>query len=258
MNKTNVTAFFRSVQKSVSKHSPQILTGVGIGGMVAATVLAVQATPKAIQLVERKKKEENVEKLTAIETVKTTWKCYIPTVITSAASIACIIGASSINAKRHAALISAYALSETALREYQEKVVETIGEKKEKTVRDKVAEKQIKENPVSNNEVIVTGNGDTLCYDPMSGRYFNSSVEKIKRAENELNRKMLHDIFGYASLNEFYDEVGLPNTDVGDSVGWTTDNLVDIDISTQVAENGKPSLVLVYRSRPDYNFDSFA
>ena len=258
MNKTNVTTFSRSVQKSVSKHSPQILTGVGIGGMVAATVLAVQATPKAIQLVERKKKEENVEKLTAIETVKTTWKCYIPTVITSAASIACIIGASSINAKRHAALISAYALSETALREYQEKVVETIGEKKEKTVRDKVAEKQIKENPVSNNEVIVTGNGDTLCYDPMSGRYFNSSVEKIKRAENELNRKMLHDIFGYASLNEFYDEVGLPNTDVGDSVGWTTDNLVDIDISTQVAENGKPSLVLVYRSRPDYNFDSFA
>lgn len=254
MGKPNL---LKNAQMVLSKHSPEILVGMGIAGMVSTTVLAVKATPKAVRLIEEKKREERKDELTALETVKTTWKCYIPTAVSMIFSAGCIIGANSVNARRNAALATAYKLSETALAEYSEKVIETIGEKKEQVVRDKVAEAQIANNPVSKSEIIVTGDGDTLCFEPMSGRYFRSSIDKIKRAENELNRRLYHDMYGCVTLNDFYDELGLDTTEVGDMVGWNTNKKVDIGISSHVADNGQPSIVIDYRIRPEYNFDRF-
>ena len=95
--------------------------------MVTTTVLAVRATPKAIELIEAKKKEEQVDSLPPVEVVKTAWKCYLPATITGVVSMACIIGSCSVSARRSAVLATACKLSETAFTEYQDKVVETIG-----------------------------------------------------------------------------------------------------------------------------------
>jgi hypothetical protein len=92
----------------------------------------------------------------------------------------------------------------------------------------------------------------------MSGRYFSSNREKIKRAENELNKRMIHDVFGYVSLNDFYDEIGLPRTDTGYILGWNVNKTIDIDFDSHIADNGKPTIVLDYNlSRPEYDFDRF-
>lgn len=258
MHKLNLANLVSNTRQFANKHSPEILTGIGIAGMITTTVLAVRATPKALQLIEEKKNEDWVDELSPLEVVKTAWKPYIPAAVTGVASVACLIGASSVNAKRNAALATAYKLSETALSEYREKVIETIGEKKEKTVRDKVAEERVKKNPVSKSEVIVTNNGTTLCFDPISARYFKSSIDKIKRAENELNKQMLHDISGYVSLNDFYDELGLDHTSVGDDLGWNVDRLIDISFSSQLNDNGEPSVVLDYLVAPKYDFYKFS
>ena len=258
MGKTNLATIVASTRQFVSKRSPEILTGIGIAGMISTAVLAVKATPKAMELIEEKKREEWLDKLSPVEMVKVAWKPYIPAIVTCVTSTACLIGASSVSAKRNAALATAYKLSETALTEYREKVIETIGEKKERTVRDKVAEERVKKNPVSKNEVIITGNGKTLCFDPISGRYFMCSIETIKRAENTLNKQMLHDISGYVSLNEFYDEIGLDHTSVGDDLGWNTDKIIDIDFSSQLNDNGEPSVVLDYLVAPKYDFYKFS
>ena len=258
MGKTNLATIAKDIHKFASKRSPEILTGIGIAGMIATTILAVRATPKALELIEEQKEEESVDELSSFEVVKVAWKPYIPAMVTCIASTACLIGASSVNTKRNAALATAYKLSETALSEYRDKVVETIGEKKERIVRDKVAEERVKKNPVSKNEVIVTGNGKTLCFDPISGRYFMCSIETIKRAENELNKQMLHDISGYVSLNEFYDELGLDHTSVGDDLGWNTDQLIDINFSSQLNDNGEPSVVLDYLVAPKYDYYKFS
>lgn len=252
------SSIFKDVKRFVSARSPEILTGIGIAGMITTTVLAVKATPKAMSLIEDKKNEEWADELSPLDVVKVAWKPYIPAIVTGAVSVACIVGASSVNAKRNTALATAYKLSETALTEYREKVVETIGEKKEQIVRDKVAEERVKKNPVSKNEVIVTGNGKTLCFDPISGRYFMSSIEAIKRVENELNKQLIHDIFGYISLNDFYDELGLDRTIIGNDLGWNTDQLIDVSFSSQLNDNGEPSVVLDFLSTPKYGYDKFA
>ena len=184
MSKFNLTATAKSIKGVLERHAPEILTGIGVAGMVTTTILAVKATPKACLLINDRKDELEVEKLSATELVKTTWKCYIPAAVTCGASIACLVGASSVNCKRNAVLATAYKLSEAALSEYKDAVIETIGEKKEQSVRDKVAEERLKKNPVSKSEVIVTGNGTTLCYDPVGNSYFKSNIQQIESAKN--------------------------------------------------------------------------
>ena len=256
MNKPNLSGISKSVRTTMQKHSPEILTGIGIAGMITTTVLAVKATPKALMLIEEKKYEEELDKLTPIETIKTTWNCYVPAAVTGTVSIACLIGASSVNLKRNAALATAYTLSETALKDYRNKVIETIGEKKEQRVRDEVSKEHIERHPVVNTEVILTKKGDTLFLDPITKRYFKSDIENIRRIINELNRRMMDEM--YISLNEFYYEIGLEGTDIGDIIGWNIDKgFIDVHFSAQKADDETPCLVLDYTNRPDYNYNRY-
>ena len=257
MSKSKMAKLIKIAKTSITKHSPEILTGIGIAGMITTTVLAVKATPKAICLIEEAK-EEKGEDLTKAETVKTCWKAYIPAAATCVASTACLIGASSVSIRRNAMLATAYKLSETAFSEYKEKVVETIGDEKEKIVREKVSEERIKKNPITKNEVIMTDYGDTQFYETLSGRYFKSDIEEIKKVVNYLNKDMLQDMFGTISLNEFYDELELERIDLGDELGWRVDKgLIEIDFTSKIADNGKPCIVLDYINAPYYGFDKF-
>lgn len=256
MNKIDLSKFANSVRGVIQKRTPEILTGVGIAGMLTTTILAVKATPKALIMIEEAKRAQEIDKLKPIEVIKTTWKCYIPSVITCGASIACLVGASSVNMRRNAALATAYEISKTALTEYRDKVVETIGEKKEQTIRDKIAEEHIDKNPVSKGDVIITDKGNTLCYDHHSGRYFKSDIDKIKKAVNEVNRLMLRD--NYVSLNDFYDELGLEHTKIGDELGWSiNDGLLELYFSSQITDDGTPCIVINYEEAPKYGFSSF-
>lgn len=254
MKKSGVKALIKGVRMAASKNSPAILTGIGVALGVTATVLAVKATPKALQLLEEKKDIEEVDQLTPVEVVKTAWKPYIPAVVTTVASAACVIGAHSVHMKRTAALAAAYKISETALSEYSSKVIESVGEKKEQTIREKLAQERIDKNPVSKNEVIITGGGDTLCYDYISKRYFQSDIDKLRKAENRLNKQMLHDICGTASLNEFYDEIELERVEFGDDIGWNTENLIELDIHAGMSENDKPCIVVAHHNAPSYKY----
>lgn len=251
MGKPNLSRMLTTTKETLIKHSPEILTGIGIAGMITTTVLAVRATPKALDLISEKEYEKRRD-LTPMEKVKTAWKPYIPAVITGTLSTACLIGANSVNLKRNAALAAAYTLTDTAFREYKEQVVEVLGEKKEQTVHDKVAEKKVKENPPPINEVAIIGKGPSLCLEPLSMRYFKTDISTIKKAENEINAKILTDMYGWVTINDFYDELDLPHTETGDALGWNLDNRMKIHISAQVTEYGEPCLVIEHGNPPQY------
>ena len=257
MSKEGLKRTIKSAGRVLTKYSPGILTGIGITGMIGATFMAVKATPKALYLIETKKEEAEVEELTPIETIKTCWTCYIPATLTTVLSAVCLIGASTVSAKRNAALATAYSISEAALREYQEKVVEVVGEKKEKAVRDAVAKNQIERDPVTKSEVvIIDSNSNTLCYEPLSGRYFKSTIDKIKKAEIKLDRQMIQEM--YVSLNDFYWEIGLDETDLGDKMGWNlSKGYMDLSFSSQLADDGTPCAVIVYGIPPVYDYQHY-
>ena len=256
MKKWCIPKAAKTVWLAAKKHSPEILTGVGIAGMLTTVVLAVQATPKALRLIDEKKADiPEEEKLPRIEVVKAAWKVYVPAVLTGILSTICLIGANSVNQRRNAAIAAAYSLSESALKEYREKVVETIGERKEQAIRDDIAKDRITENPVR--EVIVSDRGSTLCYDSLSGRYFKSDIEKLRRIVNDLNRRMRDEMF--ISLNDFYCAIDNPDlgpTKLGDMLGWNIDKgYIDLNFSSQLTTDGTPCLVLDYTVVPEYEYN---
>lgn len=245
--------FAKYICEGTIKHSPEILSGMSIVGMGTAIVFSVKATPKAVKLIDERKKELNTDNIDTKEIVKTTWKCYIPTTAMFIASAGCLIASHKISARRCTAFATAYKISEAALTEYQNKVIETIGEKKEKEIHTKIAKDHIDNNPVKNNEIIITGSGDVRCYEIVSGRYFNSDIEKIRKVVNDLNKRLL--IENYISLNEFYYELGLRPTDVGNDLGWNVeDGLIEINFSSHLDDDNKPCLVLDYHVSPRYDF----
>lgn len=258
----------------VSKHSPEILTGIGVTGMVGATILAVKATPKALSLIEDEITNRNMElskeaiqngwdirnqitHLKPLEVVKVAWKPYLPSGILMIVSASCIVGASTINSKRNAALATAYAISERALVRYKDKVIETIGEKKEKEIRDKIAQDEVNKRPISSSQVIVTSKGNTLCMDAISGRTFRSDIDAIKKAVNKLNRDMTY--YHYISLDDFYSEIGLESIKNGSRLGWNLDDgLIDLDFSACLTEDDEPCIYIDYSISPKYDFDKLA
>ena len=254
MKKTNFSKIGRSMKTSIAKHSPEILLGLGIAGMFTAGILAVKETPKALRAIEDKKEEEQVDKLSAVDTVKATWKFYIPAAVTATVSTACLIGSTKVHSRRNAALATAYKISETALTEYRGKVIETIGEKKEKAIREAVAKDHVDKNPISTREIIITEKGNTVCYDIWSDRYFKSDIESIKRIVNDLNRRMRNEL--YISLNEFYSEIGLSHAPFGDHMGWNIDRgYIDIHFTPHLTDEGTPCLAIEFRVAPQYDYD---
>lgn len=252
MPKHSLASIAKSVRTAMKKHSPEILTGIGIAGMITTTAMAVKATPKALILIEEKKGELKADILSGKEIVKVAWPCYIPAVVVGSISVFCLIGASSTNLRRNTALAAAYTLSESTLKEYQEKVVETIGERKERDIREQVSKEKMVKNPIR--EVILTEKGgNTICYDVISGRYFKSDRDAISRIVNELNRQMRDEM--YVTLNDFYYELGLDSTKMGNDLGWNIDKgYIDLAFSSHLDANGTPCLVIDYRVAPIYDY----
>lgn len=237
----------------ITEHSSEIMVTIGITGMVTAIVMSAEATPKALRLIEEEKENLNAEKLTPVETVQTVWKCYAPTVAVAALSAGCIIGANKIDANKRAALATAYSLSENALREYHAKTIEMVGEKKEQAIRDAIDKDHVDNNPPVSREIIITEKGNTLCYDDLSGRYFTSDIDELRRIENELNRRMLSE--NYISLNDYYYEIGLDATKLGDELGWNVcKSSIDLNFSCQLTKDQKPCLVASFTTLPIPNY----
>ena len=251
----------KKLGKTLSKKSPTILMILGTTGGVSTVIMAIKATPKAVSLLEEERWERDhddgrvdmpVKPLTKVDIVKLTWKCYLPAVIMGTVTVMCFAGANSINGRRRAALASAYALSEAALKEYKGKIVETFGEKEALKIRDSISNDKMQKVKKEDSTIIFTG-GDTLCFDTLSGRYFKSDIEKIKRTINERNSALFSSM--WCSVNELYLELGLDPIRLGDDTGWEVNSgLIDPDFSSQLTEDGKPCLVLDFSTRPKYDY----
>lgn len=244
---------FNGIKPFIVKYEPEILMSMGIAGMVFALVASVKGTIKATRLVDARKEELGVDKLTPKELIKTTWKCYIPAATSTVISLPCIVAGNRVSSKRNAALAAAYAITEASLQEYQEKVKETIGEQKEKEIRDEIV-KDRAERANSNQAIVVVNDGDVLFHDKISGRYFKSTWNKIQDAANKLNADALAG-YGTITVNDWFSAIGLETTSrTFDDMGWDTANgrsgLIDVSITPHITDDNKPCLEIYYYNEP--------
>jgi len=237
--------------KIVADNSPAILTAIGVTGTLTTAFLTGKASFRAAERLT----EESYD-LPTKEKVKIVWKLYIPAALSGAATVAVIIAANRVGSRRAAALAAAYSLSERAFEQYKEKVIATIGAKKEQAVQDSLAQDRVRNDPPGSREVFVIGGSETLCHDAFSGRYFTCDVESLRRAENETNHQILGD--GYASLTDLYYRIGLRPTAMSDEVGWTSDVLLGMKFSSVLTEDDRPCLSINFVAGPIRNYHKFA
>lgn len=223
----------------LSKNKTTILTSIAISGVIGVIALATKATFESAKELEA----ANIPEDAGVKAkAKVVWKNYIPTAIVGSATVGCIVAAQKVGAKKAVAAQAAFVVSERLFSEYKEKVAEQIGTKKEKAIRDAIAQDKVtKDNP---KQVIVTGAGVVLCCEGYTGRYFNSDMESIRKAENTINAKLnSHD---YASLSDLYYLLKIPETSVSDKLGWDSGRLLELDFSTTLTPAGQPCLVFNY------------
>lgn len=240
----------KRAEKFLADNSPVVLTAIGVTGTITTAYLTGKASFKTNDLLD----EENERRLVMNERVLMepkekfliVWKEYIPAVGVGAITIACIITANRIGTRRAAAMAAAYGISEKAFIEYKEKVVEKLGENKERDIRDEIAQNQVERNPTG--QQVLVGDGNALCYDAYSGRYFRSSMEDIKKAWNDTNYEILHN--NYCSLGEFYGRLGLPSTQFSEEIGWSSDHLLEIRFSSVLADDNTPCISMSFTAAP--------
>jgi hypothetical protein len=228
---------------------------VGGVGVIATAVTAAKATPKAMALLD-KTKDKKGKNLTTFEKVRTAAPAYIPAAVMGAATIVCIFGANTLNKRQQAALMSAYALLDNSYKEYKAKVTELYGEDADTEVRKEIAKDHYEEQKPSTGEL-------QLFYDEFSQRYFESTTEKVLRAEYDLNR-MLAECYG-VFLNEWYDLLGIDTVDYGDFLGWSTYELVettwmswvDFEHTKTVMNDGLEVTIISMRMEPTFDFENY-
>lgn len=246
-------SLIRTAARLIGKNSPAILTTFGVVGVLSTAILTAKATIEATRVAEDMYDRYDGDVL-AKEVFQKVWPLYIPPLMSGVLACVSIIYAHNIHTRRSAALLSLYSLSETALKEYREKVVETFGKGKEAKVRAHIDQDRLDKDPVTQKEVLITGKGEMLTYDAMSGRYLMTDVESLRKAENKMNHVIINDM--YASLNDFYNLIGLPPTKLGSEVGWNLDRLLELEFTTMMSDDGRPCLVLDYRVSPISGFEA--
>lgn len=244
------------------QHSPELLTGTAVVGLIGTAIMAYRCSPKAHEIIAKKKEEmyliqlddKKAKRELVLETTKELTPVLLPPIILGSATTACIIGSNRISSKRIAVISTAYAISEKAVKELNLKMNDVLGEKKAKTIKDAIAKDKLDQNPPPKDEsqILLTGNGDVLCMDSFSGRYFRSNAEKIGQAINEISALARDEM--YVTLNDFYYAIHLPQLKMGDDLGWLADDeikgSIPITISAQLTEDRQPCLCIDYEIRP--------
>lgn len=259
----------------ITENASTILTAGGVVGTVTTAVLAGRASFKAADLIREERVErleevvaearriapQNVEtpidetllpELTKTERVKLIWPLFIPPVLIGGATIGSIVMANQMSAQKAAALAAAYGLSERQLREYKEKLTEKLTPNKLQQIEDEIAQDQVNNTPGHSQIVVVEG--EVLCFDAPTGRYFRSTMEKINRAVNATNAEILRH--NYASAGYFYDELELDRTTWANEMGWGLGEQVELKISTTMSPDNRPCIVINFKTMPKPEFSN--
>lgn len=252
--------FFKGAGK-VKRFSPQILLVVGVAGVTTAAVLAAKATLKLEDVIDKAEDEaakvkeahkldefENETAYTkALSKVYVTralevGKLYIPAVSVGVVGIGCLMGSHGIMSQRNASAIAAYKAIETGFMQYRGRVIDQLGEDKDKEFRFGLVEKEIPEfdaeGTQTGTKTVVDvqnplGAAYARCYDESNDNWSKipgQNQMELSNQQNWLNDRL--NARGYVFLNDVYKALGFAATPEGQVVGWLAKSHKNFDPKT--------------------------
>lgn len=248
----NMKSFGSIAKTQIVRNAPTILTAAAIASGVAGAVFSAKGHILARDIVEC----EGLEDVTPYERLKSTWKCYAPAAACVTAMAAFAVASHYVSLKRLAGVSALCTSLEAATRKYRGTVLSNVGEEAYKKIEDQYVSARADETPkTAQHDIVRAGQGDTLFYDDLSGRYFYSDVEAIRSAQNLFNKELIE--LAPKTLNEFYSLIGLEHIALGDYTGWNADDLMDINFATKLTEDGEDPCIVIDHSfsQPKHDYD---
>lgn len=268
---------------TVKKHSPALLFGAGVVGIIGTVVLASRATLKLDEVLQKTEgdlfaaktlehadySEEDRKKDTVYIYARAVIKIgrlYGPSVILGAVSIAALTGSHVILTRRNLAVTAAYAALDKGFRQYRQRVVDELGPDKDREFRYDMEDRMV-DGPDGRElagTLQVGPNGRSIYARFFDEYSTNWSPEMsynqlfVNCQQNYANDRL--NAVGHVFLNEVYDMLGLSRSREGAVVGWvkggTGDNYIDFGVFEGDRHSGmrfvlghEPSILL------DFNVD---
>ena len=247
-----------------NKHSPTILFGVGVVGVVATAVAASSATLKLEPVLEKAATDLNRAKqakeldvptysdedytrdvaLVYTKTAIGIVKLYAPALGLGVITICALTSSHKMLTRRNAALTAAYAALDRGFREYRARVEDEFGSEAERSFRygsrAEFVTEEDKDKPPTERAVkhIHSGNTPSIYarfFDEYSRRWSKTPEYNLVflRCQQNYANDLLQSR-GHVFLNEVYDSLGIERSKAGAVVGWVInkegDNFVDFGI----------------------------
>lgn len=283
-------------KNKIMKAMPTILFATGIVGIFVSEGFAIAGALKADKILHEEKtvlkpgedpdkvvlykhiNEKGFEESQVIiacetkkeyiaETIKATWKCYIPAVITTTLTISSLIASRRLTQRQILALSTAVASAGSLVTKYRNEIRNFSGEEVLENIDKKVAAEEItKAKPpvistsglLSCEEMDLGEDGEYLFFDPFTGIKFTSTKLGVMGAKYFLNRNF--QLGGSCPLSMFYAFLGLELPDEFKEAGWDVDQMaeggyywIDIDVvrsDEPDPETGKKYYILEYDYLP--------
>lgn len=243
----NVSVFknvVSTVTRVASAHSPAILAGIAVVGVIGTAVCAIRDTHRATvaevefgaECPENITDEEYSRKAALVRV-----KCYIPTVVMAGCTIACIVAGSATSARRIATIAGLYEASDILVDKYKDeisKLEKPVAEKIENAVNDYVSPEKV--------AIVKSEDGSVRvpCVD-MFGREFMCSENEWYAAQNKINHMINMEY--RAMVNDLYDILKQPDTDAGGLFEWNSEHMLDVTFGNRAKViNGIPMVYLDY------------
>lgn len=237
--------------RTLNTNAPVILTAFGAVGVTTTAVLAARASFEAARRITIAEIEEG-RVFTKQEKVKLVWPLYIGAVSSGVVTTAAVVLSHRVSARRAAALAAAYTMSNDRLEEYQEKIKEKLGVKKEKDARDELTQDRVNRDHKDGAVIFSPLDGKVMIKEDYTGRTFWSSIDEINKAVNEVNAQINKE--GSVRVSDFYDTLGLEHVATSDYFGWTHDDRLELEWSTATTPDKQHAIhVFEYVNHPVMN-----
>jgi hypothetical protein len=241
---------------TAQKHSPVLMFGAGVIGVIATVVLACNATLKMESVMDEAEEnekqikgsvdkpledggtytEEDAKKDGVTNKIKTVVKIgqlYAPAVGVGLISIGLLTGSHIIMRRRYAGVVAAYAIVDQSFKDYRGRVIADQGREKDLEYRFGSETKEIAvdtdEGPVPKTVKILSKNGHSM-YAKLFAEETNENWSPIRMKNSTFIQAQQNwannwlNAHGYLFLNDVYKMLGFEPTSYGQVVGWVKDN----------------------------------
>lgn len=275
----------------IARAMPTVLFISGIVGVFVSEVMAARDTLKAEKILYEKNFKlpdeptqyaDNRTSVTIVPDKKTlvvkeieaTWKCYIPTAISTTLTVAALTSSHVLTTRQIALLSSAVAGAGGLITKYRDEIKERLGVESLRDIDKKIAAEEIKnaKPPVistsdllSSEEMDLSNDEEILAFDPFTGQKFRTTKLALVGARYYLNRNFA--LGGNVPLSMFYAFLGLELPEEYNYCEWDCQTMCDdgyywIDIDFTKSDEADPETgenyyIIEYGFDPGETEDSY-